>query len=91
MAVVGTKRIESAQLTFTSGASAPLDMTGLCRRVLLTTDADTYINFDAEADSTCYVLSPGQCQVYMDNVHFTTINAKGVSGGGTLYVLASRE
>jgi len=91
MAIVGTKRIESAQLSFTTGSSVTANLTGLCRRVLLATDADVYINFDADADTTCFVLSPSNCQVYMDNMHFTTINARGVSGEGTLYLIASRE
>jgi hypothetical protein len=91
MAILGNKRIESAQLTFTDGASSTANFTGLCRRILLATDADVYINFDADADSTCFVLSPSNCQVYMNDMHFTTINAKGVSGSGTLYVIASRE
>ena len=57
MAIVGSKRIESANLAFTSGSSATANLTGLCRRLLLATDADVYINFDADADDTCFVLA----------------------------------
>jgi hypothetical protein len=94
MPVVG-KTIESVQLAFTAGSPATTDFRtstrGLVRRLVISTDADCYLNFDAEADDTNFVLTPGCGQISIDNIHFTNISALGVNGGGNIYILAMRD
>ena len=94
MPVVG-KTIESLQLDFTTGGAAEVDFRtatrGLIRRLVISTDADVYINFDADADNTNFVLTPGCGQISVDNIHFTKISALGATSGGTLYLLAMRD
>ena len=94
MAVVG-KNIESVQLDFAAGS--PTDLTfragtisTIVRRLVISTDVDVYINFDADADDTNFILTPGCGQISIDNIDFTTISAQGVNGAGTLYLLAIR-
>lgn len=91
---VANKRVESTQLDFTQGSSASVDFRtanyGLVVRLVLTTSSDVYINFDADANDTNFVLQPG-CPLEMNDIHFTTLSANGVSSAGTLYILAMRD
>ena len=94
MAVVG-KNIESVQLDFAAGSPAALTfragtISTIVRRLVISTDVDVYINFDADADDTNFILTPGCGQISIDNIDFTTISAQGVNGAGKLYLLAIR-
>jgi hypothetical protein len=93
MPVVG-KTVESTQLDFTAGsASSDTFRVGTVSTVIksltLTTTADVYVNFNADADDTCFVVQAG-CPLTLENLPCTTISALGVTGGGTLYLLAVR-
>ena len=95
MAINGTS-IESLQLGYTSGSPTTLNFkTGTVSspiiRLIISTDADVYINFDADADDTNFVLTPGCGQISIDNIAFTKFSAQGVNGGGTIYLLALRS
>lgn len=93
---VAGKSIESLQVDFTAGSPTTLDfrsgtVSTIIRRLVVSTDADVYINFDADADDTNFVLTPGCGQISIDNITFTKLSAMGVNGGGTIYVLALRS
>jgi hypothetical protein len=95
MPISGTT-IESTQLAFTTGGAADVnfrqgEVSIRVRRLVLSCDADVYINFDEAADNTCFVLTPGCGQISIDNITFTTLSALGVNAGGTLYILAMRD
>jgi hypothetical protein len=94
MPIVG-QSIESTQLDFVSGSATSETfrlgtVSNTVRRLTLTTDTDVYINFDEDADDTCFVLQPG-CPLVFDSLTFTIISAQGVNSGGTLYILAQRN
>jgi hypothetical protein len=92
MAIVG-KTVESIALAFTTSASAQANFktatAGLIRACVLATDADVYINFDAAADDTNFILQPG-VPLHIHDIQFTTLAVKGVNDAGTMYVLAMR-
>jgi hypothetical protein len=95
MPVVG-KSVESTQLAFTAGSPVSVTfhvgtVSSIIRRLVLASDADVYINFDATADNTNFVLSPNCGPISINQIAFTTISAQGVSGAGTLHILAIRD
>jgi len=95
MPVTGTS-VESLQLDFTSGSPASIDfrsgtVSTAVHRLVISTDADVYINFDADAVDTNFILTPGCGQISIDNIKFTSFSALGVNGSGTVYILALRS
>jgi hypothetical protein len=96
MPVLG-KSIESLQLDFVDGAPTDLVFKGpgtintQVRRLLVSTTADVYLTFDGIADDTCFILTPGCSNISIPNIMFTNISVMGVSGPGTLYILALRS
>jgi len=94
MAIVG-KAIESTQLDFVNGSPTSVnfrfgDVSTAVSRIVITTTADVYLNFDGDADDTSFVFTPGCGTFSIDNISFTTLSAQAVTGGGTLYILAMR-
>ena len=94
MPVTG-KSVESLQIAFTSGSPTTTTfrvgtVNTVVKRLVISTDADVYLNFNEDADDTNFVLTPGCGQISIDNIPFTTLSVLGVNGGGTIYVLAIR-
>lgn len=94
MPVVG-KSVESLSIDFNGSTATTTTfrvgpVSTVIKRLVISTDADVYLNFDADADDTCFVLTPGCGQFPIDNIPFTTLSVLGVNGGGTVYVLAIR-
>jgi len=95
MPIVG-KSVESTQLAFNSSTPTTVtfrvgSVSSIIRRLVITADADVYINFDADAANTNFMLSPNCGPISINQVAFTTISAMGVSGVGNLYILAIRD
>lgn len=75
------------ELTFKSGGPVNTPI----RRLLISTTADCYLSFDGVADDDSFILTPGCSNIVLEDLSITNISAQGVSGPGTIYLLAFRS
>jgi len=80
---------ENEKIAFVTTASKEADFESKCKGVVLKTTADVYIAFDRAANSDDFVLQSTDGAIWFP-VEFTRVSALGVSGSGTLYIIALR-
>ena len=83
------KTSDQEQIAFVNTQSKEADFQVLAKRFMLKTTADCYIAFDRPANAGDMVLASTDSVVYFESPA-TRVSAMGVSGSGTLYVIAIR-
>jgi len=79
---------ESESISFNASSAKEANFEAKAKWVVLSTTASVHIAFDRPANSDDFML-PANAVVEFP-VEFTRVSALGVSGSGTLYILALR-
>lgn len=85
------KSIRSVNLDFDNSTASEYDFNSVSagssvQRLVLKTDSDVYINFDADADDTCFLLQASDDPIAVVG-QATKVSALGRVGSGTLYII----
>jgi uncharacterized protein (DUF488 family) len=81
---------ETRVLAFTNTANVEENFGPMCTGVYLYASANVYVDFDQPCDAGSLYIAAGSSTGYIP-IYFNKLHAKGVSGSGSLYILALRQ
>jgi len=84
-----TDAVDTRKVAFTT-ATKEENFESLCNGVILSSDADCFVDFDKPADNGGILIKASGQPVYFP-LCFTRLNVIGASGSGSLYVAGVRN
>lgn len=83
------KAMESLQIDFTNAGATEENFGRVMTGLYLHASADCYVAFDTSADGDDFRVYAADGFLHLEKVQFTRLSVLGVSGSGTLYVIAT--